>query len=282
MRDAGLNTVQLWLLWAWVEAKPGEYVFDDYDRLVELAAKCGLGLVLSTIAEIQPCWIHREVPDCEMVNHLGQRIVSQNRAECHFGLTPGGCTDHPGVWERMAAFLDAVVMRYRDLPHIRGWDCWNETRWNVDAHGIVCQCPHTLAAFRHWLDETYGGLDGLNRARKRRYGQWDEVQPGKSAEHTYTEMMAFAHFMTIRANRHGKNRFDLMKALDPKHVVTLHGAHPCSEYVGSANETPMNRGNDWAFADHLDGVGCSSFPKWGGGIDDGARVFSQAGRHGGL
>jgi len=141
MRDAGLNTVQLWLLWAWIEATPSQYVFDDYDRLLELTAHNGLGVVLSTIAEIQPYWIHREVPGSEMVNHLGHRVISQNRNECHFGLTPGGCTDHPGVWERMAAFFNSVVTRYRDLPNLRGWDCWNETRWNVDADGIVCYCP---------------------------------------------------------------------------------------------------------------------------------------------
>jgi beta-galactosidase len=268
MRDSGLNTVQLWLLWSWIEAKPGEYAFDDYDRLVELADKHGLGLVLSTIAEIQPYWIHREVPGSEMVNHLGHQIVSQNRTECHFGLTPGGCTDHPGVWERMSAFLSAVAIRYRDLPNLRGWDCWNETRWNVDADGIVCHCPHTLAAFRHWLNQTYGGLEGLNRVWKRRYRQWDEVQPGKWPGHTYTEMMAFSHFLTVRSNQHGRNRYDVIKALDSKHPVTLHGAHPCSEYAGHDKNTPMDRGNDWAFADHLDGIGCSSFPIWGGGIDD--------------
>lgn len=267
MRDAGLDTVQLWLLWAWVEAKPGRYVFDDYDRLTELAGKHGLGVVLSTIAEIQPYWIHREVPGSEMINNSGHRIVSLNRNECHFGLTPGGCTDHPQVWDRMSAFLKTVVTRYRDLPNLRGWDCWNETRWNVDAEGIVCHCPHTLAAFRQWLGRLYGDLDGLNRAWKRRYGQWDEVLPGKSPGHTYTEMMAFAHFLTVRANQHGRNRYELMKGLDPRHPVTLHGGCPCTEMTGWGKLTPIDRGNDWDFADHLDGVGCSSFPKWFG-IDD--------------
>jgi len=98
MRDAGLTCVQLWVLWAWVEATPDEFRFDDYDELVELAGRNGLGVVLSMIAEIQPYWIHREVPGSEMVTHLGHRVVSSNRQECHFGLTPGGCTDHPGVW----------------------------------------------------------------------------------------------------------------------------------------------------------------------------------------
>ena len=65
--DSGLNTVQLWVLWAWVEADPGRFVFDDYDRLVALAEKNNLQVVLSTIAEIQPYWIHREIPGSEMV-----------------------------------------------------------------------------------------------------------------------------------------------------------------------------------------------------------------------
>ncbi|HUV90613.1 MAG TPA: beta-galactosidase, partial [Anaerolineae bacterium] len=38
IKDCGLNTVQLWVLWGWVEPKPGRFYFDDYDRLVELAA----------------------------------------------------------------------------------------------------------------------------------------------------------------------------------------------------------------------------------------------------
>ncbi len=259
MKDAGLNTVQLWVLWAWVEAKPGQYVFDDYDRLVELAGKHGLGVVLSTIAEIQPYWIHREVPGSEMVNQFGHTIVSQNRGECHFGLTPGGCTDHPGVWERMAAFLDVTARRYAGLPHLRGWDCWNETRWNVDADGIVCHCPHSRAAFHAWLEEKYGSLDGLNRAWKRRYGCWEDVLPGKNHGHPYTEMMAFTHFLTVRSNQLGAKRYDVIKAIDPVHPVTLHGGCPCSEQAWG---TSLDRGNDWAYADHLDGVGCSSFPKW--------------------
>ena len=74
-------------------------------------------------------------------------MVSSNRGECHFGLTPGGCFDHPGVWERMSALPhrdgDALP---RALPHLHGWDAWNELRWNVHADGLVCYCEHTLAA----------------------------------------------------------------------------------------------------------------------------------------
>jgi len=267
MKDAGLNTIQLWVLWSWVESRPGVFNFDDYDRLMELAGRNGLAVVLSTIAEIQPLWIHREVPGSEMITNLGHKVVSCSRGECHFGLTPGGCTDHPEVWRRMAAFLAKVAERYRSAPNLFGWDAWNELRWNVHADGLVCYCPHTLAAFRKWLDGKYGGLDGLNKAWQRRYGNWEEVMPGKLAGLPFTENMAFAHFLTMRACEHGRQRYAVIKGLDPEHPVTLHGGAPSAQFSGGAQEHALNRGNDWFFADALDGVGTSSFPKWSG-IDD--------------
>lgn len=269
MADCGLNTVQLWVLWAWVESKPGVFQFDDYDRLVETAGKNGLNVVLSTIAEIQPYWIHREVPGSELVTSMGQKVVSSNRGETHFGLTPGGCTDHPGVWERMSGFLRAVATHYAPAPNICGWDAWNELRWDVQADGLACYCEHTIKAFRAWLDGKYGGLDGLNNVWKRRYGQWDEVLPGKRPNRPYTEMMAFQHFLTWRACEHARERYDIIKGIDPDRPVTVHGGQPSPGYAGSGEMTALNRGNDWFFADKLDGVGCSSFPKWGN-IDDAA------------
>jgi len=267
IKDSGLHAVQLWVLWSWVESEPGTFRFDDYDRLVALAAKHGLGVVLSTIAEVQPYWIHAEVPGSEMVDHLGRKVISSNRIECHFGLTPGGCFDHPGVWFRMQRFLEETASRYSKAEPVLGWDAWNELRWNVQADGLVCFCEHTLAAFRNWLEEVYGNLDGLNRAWKRRYGAFKEVLPGKSPQRPYTEMMAFEHFLTVRADRHAKARYDVIKKIDPNRPVTVHGAVPSPLMPGGEQDHAVNRGNDWSLADHLDGVGCSSFPKWQG-LDD--------------
>jgi beta-galactosidase len=262
IKDSGLNTVQLWVLWSWVEAVPGRFVFDDYDRLLEMADKHGLGVILSTIAEVQPYWIHREVPECELVDHKGRKVVSVNRGEIHFGITPGGCFDHPEVWRRMVEFFRQTVARFRAAPNIRGWDIWNELRWNVHAGAPVCYCDHTLADFRGWLGEKHGGLDGLNRAWLRRYGRWDEVEPGRYTGLPYTEMVAFEHFLTVRANRHAKARYATIKPLDPARPVTVHADVPSPLRSGWGEDQPINRGNDWFFADDLDGVGCSNFPKW--------------------
>ncbi len=269
MREAGLDTVQLWVVWGWVEPAPGDFRFDDYDRLVELAGQAGLNVVLSTIAEIQPYWILREEPGCDLVDHQGHRVISVNRGETHFGCTPGGCTDHPGVWRRMSGFLDTVARRYAAAPNLVGWDAWNELRWNSEAEGRCCYCDHTVEAFRHWLKERYGSLEALNEAWKRRYPDWADVWPGRRPGLPFTEAMAWQHFLTGRANVHARRRYDVIKAADPDRPVTVHGGDPSPGYAGGYESklTPLDRGNDWAFAEQLDGVGCSSFPKWMG-MDD--------------
>ena len=276
IRDAGLNTIQLWIVWAWVEAQEGQFRYEDYDRLIELANERGLRVVLSTIAEIHPPWIHRAVPGSEMIDHMGRQVVSSNRIECHYGLTPGGCTDHPGVWKHMARFLEETVKRYRGLDNLSGWDAWNELRWNVQADGLVCFCDETIARFRKWLEKRFGSLEGLNEAWLRRYSSWEDVLPGKLPNRTFTEMMAFQHFITWRANRHGIDRCQLIKSIDPQHVVTVHAAQPSPFMAGDCPDASVfaeafnhavNRGNDWAFADELEGIGTSSFPNWFGEND---------------
>ena len=168
IRDAGLHGIQLWCIWGWVEPEPGTFRFDDYDEIISAADGRGLEVVLSTVAEIHPFWIHREVPGCALVDCFDRPVVSCARNEVNVGLSPGGCFDHPIVADRMETFLEQVASRYAGAGNLFGWDCWNETRWNVHAEGITCYCEHTLAAFRAWLRQRYGDLAGLGRAWKRR------------------------------------------------------------------------------------------------------------------
>lgn len=267
MREAGLNTVQLWLVWGWIESTPGTFDFSDYDELVAIAGRNDLRVVLSTIAAVHPYWIHREVPGSEMITNMGQKVISTNRREIHFGITPGGCIDHPGVRDRQGAFLTAAATHFADVEHVSGWDVWNELRWNVHADGLVCYCDHTIAAFHAWLRARHGDLDGLNRAWKRRYRAWDEVLPGKRPGRVYTEMMAFQAFLMDRSSEHARWRYSLVKEKNPTKPVTVHGGKPTvlygsDSYDGDTPSTALHRGNDWDFAQTIDGVGTSSFPVW--------------------
>lgn len=264
MAQTGLDVVQLWVCWGWVEPRPGEFRFDDYDELCSLAADAGLGVVLSTIAEIQPFWIPREIPGATMIDSFGRPVVSSPRRECNVGLTPGGCTDNPELAQRMGTFLSTVANRYAEHPALAGWDIWNETRWAVQSDGYVCYCDHTLAAFRGWLLKQYGDLDGLNDAWRRRYASIEDVMPGKVPARPYTDLVEYEAFLTWRASEQLAWRAGIIRAADGKHPVTAHSAFPVTLTGSLPQEQAAARGNDFDLAELVDGFGCSQFPAWQG------------------
>jgi beta-galactosidase len=276
MRRAGLNTAYLWVCWGWVEPSPGTFNFDDYDELIEEAAAAGLGVVLNTIAEIQPFWVPREIPQAQMIDHLGRPVISSPRGECTVGLTPGGCTDEPQLRAAMGSFLSTVAHRYRSSDPLVAWDLWNETRWAVQADAYVCYCEHTLASFRDWLHGRYGDLDGLSQAWGRRYSSWEDVLPGKLPGRIYTDLMEFAAFLTDRSCKHMRFRYDIVQAADPDHLIVAHAMNTASARVPVEFEQELSRGNDWDYTDFLDGFGASLFPLWFRDTvpDFGARVES--------
>jgi beta-galactosidase len=262
MVAAGLDTVQLWACWGWIEPEPGRYRFDDYDELMEEAAAAGLRVVISTIAEIQPFWIHRELPGAHLVDHMGHAVRSSARRECNVGLTPGACFDHPEVRERMSGFLEAIGRRYSSSEALIAWDCWNETRWAVHGDGYVCHCEATVESFRKWLAARHGDLDGLGEAWHRRYASWEDVVPGKQPGRPYTDLVEFEAFLTFRAAGHAAFRADCLRRSDSNHPVLAHCGKPAVHSSGMDYEQAVSRGNDFDLAEVLDGFGCSHFPAW--------------------
>ncbi|MDD3725620.1 MAG: beta-galactosidase [Candidatus Ratteibacteria bacterium] len=264
MKDAGIDVVQLWACWGWIEPSPGRFIFDDYDTLIEKAEAKGLKVVISTIAEIQPFWIERVVPEGVMIDHTGRKVLSSTRCECIVGITPGGCTDHPKVKEYMVRFLSKIGKRYGKQKTVIGWDCWNETRWCVHSDGYVCYCPETLNRFREFLKREYGEIEGLNRAWKRRYTNWADVYPGRVPDgRNYTECMEFLKFLTWRASDIMRFRAQALRKAGVESIISAHCGAPSILSGGWGTEQPLCRGNDWDFIEFLDGFGCSHFPFWG-------------------
>lgn len=264
IRSTGFDAVYVTAPWSWIEPELGEFVFDDFDELFERTADAGLQVIVNLWSEIQPLWIHRELPGSEMVNHLGHRVVSSQLAYMQFGLTPGGCYDNPDVRKLAGRFLRETVTRYAGADNLLLWDCWNEIRWLTQADGYVCYCSHTVAAFRAWLKEQFGDLDGLNEAWRRRYRSWEDVLPAKLPTRTYTDVVAFQAFLTWRACDHLLFRAAEVRAADPDHSVIAHAAFPAIHNTGEFFEweQALARGNDWELAEVVDGWGASHFPAW--------------------
>jgi beta-galactosidase len=276
IRATGFDAIGLLIPWAWVEPAPDAWEWEDHDAVIEAAGAAGLKVIPCAMTEMQPLWIHRELPDAHMVDHMGRAVVSSQLSYTHFGIMPGACTDHPAARERAGRFMTALAERYAGAEQILMWDCWNELRWITQADGYVCHCEHTLAAFRAWLRERFGDLDGLNAAWQRRYRSWEDVVPAKLPCRTYTDAMAYAAFLAHRTTTDLAWRRDAIRAGDGSRPVTAHTAFPSAWCTGEffEYEPALARGNDWDLADLVDGFGSSHFPAWihTSPLDYGARL----------
>lgn len=264
MKGAGLNTVQLWVVWGWVEPSEGNFVYDDYDRIVDLADKNGMNVVISTITDLQPFWLPRAYPHTRMIDEFGQPIRGTPREECLPGLTPGQCTDHPEILALSQRFMRELAKRYRNAPALAAWDCWNETRWSCCSDRWVCYCPATINAFWVWLRARYGSIEALSVAWGQRYTNWEDVLPARSRSFLCPSLLDWFRFMAHRSHEMGIWRRDAIREGDPDHVIAAHTGGPVSANRSYGEEIPFSRGNDFDAAPEMDAFGTSAFPAWAG------------------
>lgn len=264
MKAAGLNTVQLWAVWGWIEPEEGRFVYDDYDRLVELAEKQGLKVLISTITDLQPFWLPRLYPHTGMRDEFGQPIRGTPREECLPGLTPGQCTDHAEVRDLSIRFMRELAAHYRTAPALAGWDCWNETRWCVCCDRWVCYCDASIRAFRDWLRQRYTSLEALGDAWGQRLTHWDDVLPARGRSFLNPSLLDWLRFIIQRSHAMGRWRRDALRAGDPEHTIAAHAGSPVTQNRWSGEEVPFARGNDFDTGPELDAFGTSAFPAWFG------------------
>ena len=78
MRELGFTMVKLWVQWRWSHrrTRSGEprFIFDDLDRLMDLAAANGLQVTLNTILDVAPEWLYEIYGSARQVSANGQRI----------------------------------------------------------------------------------------------------------------------------------------------------------------------------------------------------------------
>ncbi|MEU5567832.1 beta-galactosidase [Micromonospora musae] len=175
MRRAGVNLVSVGIFsWALLEPTPGRYEFGWLDRVLDLLHDGGVDVDLATATASPPPWLAHAHPE-----------TLPRRADGTI-LWPGGrqayCPSSPIFRERSLALVEAVATRYAEHPAVVMWHVSNE----LGCHNVHCYCDVSAEAFRSWLRERYGDLDGLNAAWgtafwSQRYGDWAEINPPRTA-----------------------------------------------------------------------------------------------------
>ncbi|MBD3175825.1 MAG: cellulase family glycosylhydrolase [Armatimonadia bacterium] len=186
IRDHGFNTVKYFCQWRWSHPGPGEFYFDDLDRLMDLAAERELQVIINTLFDIIPAWVTHRHPDCMMRRQDGRRLGPTGMGHRQIGGVPGPCLNHPTARQLREEFLRETVRRYADHPAMWVWDVWNEPELTVGlvrqgpARDQICWCSSCRQAFAEWLKAKYSDLGDLNEAWARNYRGWEEVElPGE-------------------------------------------------------------------------------------------------------
>jgi beta-galactosidase len=201
--------------WALLEPAEGRYEFGWLDRVLDLLHESGVRVDLATATASPPPWLAARYPETLPVTYDGRR------------MWPGGrqafCPSSPVYRERATALAEQLATRYRDHPALTLWHVGNE----LGAHNAHCYCDVSAAAFREWLQDRYGELDGLNSAWgtafwSQRYHGWDEIWPPRLAP-TFanpTQQLDFRRFSSDELLANFRMERDVLHRITPGVPVT--------------------------------------------------------------
>ncbi|MFE4369044.1 beta-galactosidase [Streptomyces sp. NPDC056835] len=174
MREARVNSVTLGVFsWAKLEPRPGARDFGWLDRLMDLMAENGIGVVLATPTASPPPWMGSRHPETLPRDEDGRTVWWGSRQQF--------CPSSPVYRAYAAALTEDLAARYGGHPALRMWHINNE-------YCTHCWCDGTARHFRDWLRARHGGLDALNESWgtafwSQRYDSWDEVIPPRRAQY---------------------------------------------------------------------------------------------------
>ncbi|OGF20335.1 hypothetical protein A2Y83_04965 [Candidatus Falkowbacteria bacterium RBG_13_39_14] len=99
--DLKAETIRMPLYWTEIEPYEGEYRFEDYDWMIEEAAKKSTRMIL-VVGRKVPRW-----PECHIPDWVAQYEETEQ-------------------WEKMLYFIGQLVKRYRNINNLYAWQVENE------------------------------------------------------------------------------------------------------------------------------------------------------------
>ncbi|HVO98238.1 MAG TPA: beta-galactosidase [Bryobacteraceae bacterium] len=156
--------------WAFMEPSEGRYQFDWLDRVIALAQKNGLKVVLCTPSATPPAWLSKNHPEILMINAEGIRMEHGGREQADWSS--------PAYRRYVERIVTQMAQRYGSDPIVWGWQLDNELSHYGQGFSYS---PASQAKFREWVRRKYGTLDRLNADWgnsfwSQIYSSWDEVE----------------------------------------------------------------------------------------------------------
>ncbi len=196
---AGVNGVEINLVWGSIEPRRGEYDFALLDSYLTSAAKAHIGLYLifwqSVWAEAPPKVVGKNPP----LWITGRDLTSE-----------GMSTNEPSWWDKDSrqAYFDYVG---RTVEHVNGKPGfgglfanygWLDAMWGPENYkgagleptrGIAGYAPADIQEFHRWLSRTYKSLAAFNRKWQTAYTEWSQVPAAKPGEPLFSVYQNFRY-----------------------------------------------------------------------------------------
>ncbi len=239
----GYTHVQFRPQWRWHEAQRGEFVFDDLDRLFELAQEYSLRVILKPMLETAPDWVFSELGGTRIGFHGVPISPFAHGAYYVGGWWP--CFDNPAVMEAARAFVTVLIERYRAHPALWLYNAWNEPRSRPIGS---CQCGHSKEAYRTWLRQRFATVDDLNDFYGKRWSAFETIDPPCSMN-DYAEMTLWRDWAAEATSGHVKGVIEAIKSADATRPVMFHrgGVDVLVDIAWDSGDDLRNRatGCDW-------------------------------------
>jgi beta-galactosidase len=150
MKAAGFNVVRLgestWSLW---EPEDGRFEYAWMDRVIEAMGKAGIKVIMGTPTYSIPAWMARQNPEI-----LARKF---HGAQNMYGMRQNMNTDSAAYRFYAERLIRKIVSRYKDNPHVIGWQVDNETGSYGAANDDV------FARFQRHLEKKFGTPENLSK-----------------------------------------------------------------------------------------------------------------------
>lgn len=244
IKDLGMDFVKIWAMWTYIERKEGEFDWKKLDKLLNLAEKYELNVIINIILDHVPHWAQHKA-SAWIIKPDGTK-----RSPTRLYGGDFGCWDNLKLRELASNFIRGLVKRYKDSKSLHSWDVWNEP------DNFECYCNYTTEKYINWLKGKFSTIEELNECLGEAYGSWEEISPPTHPE-MITPYIFYTKFRMESLAEQIRWISSLVREEDPIHPVITH-SHSWGTPNVDLGVGRLGAGwDDWLLAKEVDFYGTS-------------------------
>ena len=206
--------------WSLTEPEEGVFVYDFFDRFLDLCDEMGMKVIFGTPTATPPAWLTSKYPEVLNCDRNGVTYRHGGRRQYNYNSL---------VYQTLSArIVEKLAAHYASRACIIGWQLDNE--FNCETNEYYSEADG--AAFRLWLRDRYHTLDALNDAWgtvfwNQTYTSWEQPDvPRPNAARTINPhlMLDYLRFVSDSTCRFASMQSRILRRyLKPDDFITTNG-----------------------------------------------------------